>query len=80
MSGITLEKAQAALDALVAAQIESAGTASVSIDGKTVTYSSLADIIEGINYWQGVVTRLQRIGAGGSSLGYSVASFNRTRR
>lgn len=80
MSNITLEQALAARDALFAAQAEVAmsGLSSVSIGGRTVTYRSLGEIIEAINYWSRIVAGLQREAGGESRLGVSVANFQST--
>jgi hypothetical protein len=73
MSGITLVQAQGILDSLIIAQAAGVtGFSSVSIAGRTVTYSSAADLIALINYWSRVVNRL----SGGGRAGFSVASFN----
>jgi len=70
---ITLAQAQANLDSLLAAQ--AGQMLSVSIGGRTVTYRSLKEITEAINYWSRMVTQLTRTAAGGTRHGYALADF-----
>ena len=77
MSAITLEQAQAQLSALMAAQASNLRT--VSIAGRSVSYASAGEMIEAINYWTRMVSKLQRQAAGVSRHGYSLADF-RSRR
>jgi hypothetical protein len=74
---ITLAQAQQVLDALVQAQIDDpVGTlGSFTIAGRTVSYKSADELIKSINYWSGIVARLQRSAAGAPRHGRSVASF-----
>ena len=51
---------------------------SVSIGGRTVTYRSLKDITDAIDYWSRTLARLQRVAAGGPRHGYSLADFRGT--
>jgi hypothetical protein len=74
---MTLEQAQAQLDALLAAQVSNLRT--VSIAGRSVSYASAQEMIDAINYWQRQVTILSRQAAGLSRHGYSVADFRGTR-
>lgn len=78
MSGISLADAQAILDLNVQAQMaDPAGTiGSYTLAGRTTTYKSAADLIDYIDYYSGIVARLQRKAAGGGRIGFSVASFN----
>lgn len=73
---ITVAQAQAQLDALLAAQ--AGQMLSVSIGGRTVTYRSLKDITDAIDYWSRTLARLQRVAAGGPRHGYSLADFRGT--
>ena len=70
---ITLAQAQANLDSLLAAQ--AGQMLSVSIGGRTVTYRSLKEVTEAINYWSRMVTQLTRTAAGGTRHGYALADF-----
>jgi hypothetical protein len=70
---IRLDQAQQQLDALLAAQANN--MLIVSIGGRSVTYRDMAQVLEGINYWQRVVAGLKREAAGGSRHGMSVVSF-----
>ena len=75
-TAITLEQAQANLDALLAAQAAAPGSLrSVSIGGRSVSYASAQEMIEAINYWTRMVGKLQRQADGVSRHGYSVADF-----
>lgn len=70
---ISLEQAQAQLDALLAAKASNMLT--VSIGGRSVTYRSAADVLEQINYWTRVIAGLKRQASGLSRHGFSVAGF-----
>jgi hypothetical protein len=70
---ITLEQAQAQLDALLAA--ESGNMLTVSIGGRTVTYDTAEQRTAQVNYWQRVVAGLKRKAGGLSHHGMSVARF-----
>lgn len=73
---ITLADAQAALDSLVQAQAQGVTEFSaVSVEGRSYSYRSIQEILEGIRFWSEIVTRLRRQAAGGKRLGYSVANF-----
>ena len=78
MSGITLAYAQAILDGYLEAQrCDPAGNLqSVTINGRSVTYSSAADLMELINYWSSIVARLQRSAAGGSRYSVVLPNFS----
>lgn len=75
MSAITLEQAQAQLAALLAAQASNMST--VSIAGRSVSYRSMGEITDAINYWTRMVNVLQRQAAGINRHGYRVADFRR---
>lgn len=70
---MTLEQAQAQLDALLAAQ--ASNLRSVSIAGRSVSYASTQEMIDAINYWERRVNELSRRAAGINRQGYSVADF-----
>lgn len=77
---ITLAQAEEILDSLVEASL--AGVSefqSVSIAGRTVTYSNAADLQGRINYWQRIVNGLKRKAAGGRKHSFAVADFRSTR-
>lgn len=76
MSAITLQQARAKLDALMAAEMNN--LRSVTIGGRTVTYGTMKELHDAIDYWSGWVTRLERQASGRRS-GYAVADF-RSRR
>jgi hypothetical protein len=75
VSGLTLETSQQILNALLEAQLSGSlgGIQSVSIAGRTVTYSTAADLMKLINYWSAIVARFQRSTAGASR--YAVPNF-----
>jgi hypothetical protein len=75
MSTITLEQAQAQLAALMAAQ--ASNLRAVSIAGRSVSYASMAEMIEAINYWTRMVNILSRQADGVARHGYRVADFRR---
>lgn len=58
MAGITLEQATEQLTAHLNAQLAVLANQSVEIDGVRKTRANLAEIREGIRYWQGVVAKL----------------------
>jgi hypothetical protein len=75
MSGMTLAQAQAQLDALLAAQ--GAGNfRSVTFNGRTVMYSTPAEMIEAVTYWRRTVAELQRKASGRSRHSVSHADFS----
>lgn len=73
MSGITLEQAQAQLDALLAAQVGM--TLTVSIGGRSVSYRSMSEMIDAVNYWQRIVLQLSRKASKQSTTSYRLADF-----
>ena len=76
MSGITLSIAQQILDGLLAVQLGGAGSVkSFTIGDRTVSYQDAADLLKQINYWQRVVSDLQRSAAGAPRHGRSRATF-----
>lgn len=75
MNTITLEQAQAKLDALMEAQASE--TLMVRFGERSVTYRTGQEIIDQINYWSRVVTELRRVASGASRHGYAVADFRR---
>lgn len=77
MSGITLAQAQAQLDALL--EMQATGMSSMSIGGRSYSFHSLSDMIEAINYWQSVVSQLQRVAAGGPRHDFAVADLSSKR-
>jgi|GEM_PF-2727372 len=79
MSGLTLQKAQQILDALIDAQLNAAANemSSVSVAGRTVTFRSMKELGDEIARWQNIVARLKQAAAGGPRHGASVALFNR---
>lgn len=79
-TAITLEQAQANLDALLAAQAAAPGSLrSVSIGGRSVSYASAQEMTEAINYWTRMVNTLSRRAHGNPRHGYSVADFRGNR-
>jgi len=74
---ITVAQAQAQLDALLAAQ--AGQMLSVSVGGRTVTYRSLKEVTDAINYWSRLLAQLQRVAAGGPRVGHSLADFRGNR-
>lgn len=77
MSGITLAQAQVNLDALVNAQMT--GSLAVSVGGRSLSFRTMKDLIEGISFWERKVAALTRIAAGGSKHGFAVADLSSTR-
>lgn len=74
MSGITLSKAQAQLDALLAAQAGS--TLTVRYGDRSVTYRQATEIAQLVTYWSRVIAQLQRRAAGVSRHGYVAANLS----
>lgn len=73
-TSISLEQAQAKLDALMAAN--AAGALSVRYgDRQVVNYATRKEFLDELNYWAGLVARLQRLAAGRSQTGFAVADF-----
>lgn len=58
MAGITLEQAQAQLDAWLAASLAVASNQSYSIAGRSLTRADAAEISDQVNKWEGMVKRL----------------------
>lgn len=69
MAGVTLEQAQAQLDAWLAASIAVAGNQEYTIQtangSRTLKRADAAEVREQVKYWQGVVARLTSPAAGG---------------
>jgi len=69
MAGITLESAQAQLDAYLEASVRVAQKQSYSINGRTLTLADLGDIQKMIEFWEAKVNKLSRNGRGGLRYG-----------
>lgn len=69
MSGITLEQAQAKLDAWMAADDAVAGGQSYSVAGRSLTRANAAEIRNAIEFWERRVIRLSA-GNGGIRVRY----------
>lgn len=81
MAGITLAQAQSNLDALVAAQANFDGSASVSISTagggrREITFASIDQITRAILFWSRTLAGLERRAAGRSRHGVSLADFS----
>lgn len=63
-TGLSLEQAQAQLNAYVAAEIAVLTNQSYSIAGRTLTRANLADIQRGIAMWNQRVQELSRAASG----------------
>jgi hypothetical protein len=76
---ISLENAQAILNALVQAQMSDpiGALGAVTIGSRTVQYKSGDELIKMINYWSNLVTQLTMKRAGAPSFGRSVGVFTR---
>lgn len=74
-TAITLQQAQAQLDALMTAQ--AGHTLTVRYGDRSVTYRSAKEITDQINYWSRMVTELRRTTVGASRHGFGVADFRR---
>lgn len=72
---ITLEQAQAQLDALLATT--SSDTLTVRYADRSVTYRSASEIQEQITYWTRMIKDIKRINAGANRHGFAVADFRR---
>ena len=76
MAGITLDQAQAQLDARLAASTAVAGNQSYTIQTatgqRTLTRANAAEIQNMIGFWDGKVTSLTRLASGRSRTRYSV--------
>lgn len=70
---ITLTQAQAQLNALL--EVQTGSMQSVSIGGRSYSMRSLSELTEAINYWQRVVSQLERQRDGVSRHGYATADF-----
>lgn len=64
MAGITLDQAQAQLDAWIAANTAVAAGQSYSIGGRSLTRVNAAEIINQIEFWERKVNQLSRSSAG----------------
>lgn len=74
MSGITLEVAQARLDALLTSS--ASGRLSTRFaDRQTVYYNSRKEMLDEITYWSRIVAQLQRTAAGQSQHGFVLADL-----
>lgn len=62
MAGITLEQAQAKLDAYLTAETAVLAGQDITIDGTRFTRADLAAVQKGIEIWNGRVNRLSRSG------------------
>lgn len=62
MAGITLEQAQAQLDAYLAAETKILAGQAVDMDGRRLTRADLAAVQQGITVWNGRVNKLSRNG------------------
>lgn len=76
MSNLTLTQYVAQRDALIASPPSSMG--SVSVDGQTISWHSLAEYREHLNWLEGMISQLQRVNAGQDRLGFAVANFQST--
>lgn len=74
MAGITLEQAQAQLDALLAAQ--ASRVLEVRTGDRAVRYASLKEIAEQVTYWQRIVRQLTAESVGNPSTSYRLADFS----
>lgn len=70
MAGITLEQAQAKLDAWLAADDAVAKGQAYSVGGRSFTRADAAVIRENIDYWERKVARLSGGGNGGMRVRY----------
>lgn len=71
MAGVTLEQAQAQLDALLK-------TTSLSVrmaDRSVTTYTSQDDKNKAIDYWRNLIAQLTAIDSGRSRFGFSLADL-----
>lgn len=76
MSNMTLAQYVTLRDALIETPPSAMG--SVSIAGRTVTWTSLAEFREHLIWLEGIITSLRTVAAGGSRLGFSLANFQNT--
>ncbi len=76
MSNMTLAQYVALRDALIETPPNAMG--SVSVAGRTVTWSSLKEFREQLVWLEGMITTLRTVAAGGSRLGFSLANFQNT--
>ncbi|CAJ0862182.1 hypothetical protein R77567_01624 [Ralstonia sp. LMG 32965] len=70
MAGITLQQAQAQLDAWIAANTAVAAGQSYSIGGRSLTRVNAAEILNQIEFWERRVVRLSN-GRGGIRVRYA---------
>ena len=77
MSGITLAQAQAQLDSLM--EMNQGGILSSTINGRSVTFRSIEELLKAITFWNDMVNKLTRVAAGGTKHSYALAKLN-TRR
>lgn len=61
MAGITLETAQRHLDAWLEAELAVTNAQSYTIGSRTMTKADLGEIRRAIEYWQGVVAKLENV-------------------
>lgn len=64
MSGITLETAQAHLDAWIEAELSVVNGQSYTIGTRTLQRANLSEIRNQITYWNGMVSKLTNIANG----------------
>lgn len=76
MSNMTLAQYVAQRDALIASPPSSMG--SVSVDGQTISWHSLADYRDHLNWLEGMISQLRRVAAGQDRLGFAAANFQNT--
>lgn len=65
MAGITLEHAQAQLEAFLAASIAASNNQSYEFKGRKLTRANLAEIQENIEFWDGQVKKIAWRQSGG---------------
>lgn len=65
MAGITLEEAQTALNEHLAASTAVCNNQSYEIKGRKMTRANLAEIREGIKFWNDLVKEISRTQSGG---------------
>lgn len=76
MSNMTLAQYVALRDALIASPPSAMG--SVSVDGQTISWQSLADFREHLAWLETMIATLQRTASGQSRIGFALANFQNT--
>ena len=71
---MTLTQAQTKLDALFALKTD-ISLRRVSFSDRNIEFSSAKELMDQINYWQRIVSTLQRKAAGRSKHSFGVATF-----